>query len=126
VDEILLELPPERQWFGVAHMVLSGLAARLDMTVEMLEEWRLALDELFARQHGERAIEIAFRASPESLELRFCPASEQLVTELESEGEGVDLRRVLSALSDKLEIETSGDDRVVVLRRAVSRPSGVE
>ena len=123
MDEVRLTLPPERQWQNVAHLVLSGLAARLDMTLEVLEDWQIALAELFARQRGERGVEVVFQTSKDCLTLRFGPASTQLLAELEQGGDGVGLRRVLSTLFDSVESDLSGDDYWVVLTRAVEHPS---
>ena len=38
MDEIALTLPADEAFHSVAHLVLGGLAARLDLTVETLEE----------------------------------------------------------------------------------------
>ena len=42
-DEITLALPRERPFFGVAHLVLGGLAVRLDLGFEQLEDLQVAL-----------------------------------------------------------------------------------
>ncbi len=104
----------------VACLVLSGLAARLDMTIESLDEWKLALTELFARQSdGGESVRIVFRASPDELETRFGPVGSQIVAELERKDEGVGLQRVLSTLANSVSVEKDGADRWVVLRRAI-------
>jgi anti-sigma regulatory factor (Ser/Thr protein kinase) len=123
MDEIVLTLPNGPEWHGVAHFVLSGLAARLDLTLEALEDWQLALCELLARQPGDGTVRIVFRISPESLETRFGPVSSQVVEELErEEEEGVGLRRVLSTITDDVHLESKNGDSWVVLRRAIVRP----
>ena len=124
MDEIALTLPREARWHGVAYLVLAGLAARLDMTVENLEDWQLALTELLVRQHPDGRLQLVFRASPDQLEARFGPADSQLVAELERQEDGVGLRRVLSTLADSVEVETSNGDRWVVLRKALVRSDG--
>ena len=43
-------MPRERPYYGVAHLVLGGVASRLDLTVEHLEELELALDGLLDRR----------------------------------------------------------------------------
>ena len=48
-DEITLTLPRGRSSRRVAHLVLGGLAARLDLTVESLEDLQLALDAVLDR-----------------------------------------------------------------------------
>ena len=48
-DEITLTLPREPDFQSVAHLVLGGLAARLNLTLENLEDLQLALTALLAR-----------------------------------------------------------------------------
>jgi hypothetical protein len=45
-DQIRLTLPRERPFFGIAHLVLGGLAVRLDLSFETLEDLQLALENL--------------------------------------------------------------------------------
>ena len=124
MDEIVLTLPREACWHGVAYLVLAGLAARLDMTVENLEDWQLALTELLGRQRPDGRLQLVFRVSPDQLETRFGPADSQILAELERQEEGVGLRRVLSTLTDSVEVETRNGDRWVVLRKALVRSDG--
>ena len=56
-DEITLTLPRAPEFQRVAHLVLGGLAARLNLTVESLEDLQLALDAVLDRMDpsaGER------------------------------------------------------------------------
>jgi anti-sigma regulatory factor (Ser/Thr protein kinase) len=124
VDQIVLKLPREACWHSVACLVLAGLAARLELTVENLEDWQLALTELLGRQRPDGRIELVFRVSDDELETRFGPVDDQLLAELERQGDGVGLRRVLSTLTDSVEIDVSGEERWVVLRKAIVRPDG--
>jgi hypothetical protein len=124
LDEIVLKLPREACWHSVACLVLAGLAARLELTVENLEDWQLALTELLGRQSPEGRFELVFRASPEQLETRYGPADDQILAELERPEDGVGLRRVLSTVTDSLEVETIGEERWVVLRKAIVHPDG--
>ncbi len=48
-DEITLTIPREREFHRVAHLVLGGLAVRLDLTIENLEDIELALDAILDR-----------------------------------------------------------------------------
>lgn len=124
MDEIVLTLPSDARWQSVAHLVLAGLAARLDLTVEMLEDWQLAFCELFGRRRGDGALRIVFRASPELLEARFGPVDDQLVNELEREGDGVGLGRVLSTLTDGVRVDAAEGGQWVVLQKAIVHSGG--
>ena len=45
-DEVTLTLPREPEFQRVAHLVLGGLAVRLNLTIENLEDMQIALDSL--------------------------------------------------------------------------------
>lgn len=119
MNEIVLALPCGRRWHGVAQLVLAGLAARLDLTVEAIEDWQLALGEILGRNEHEERVNVIFRNSPEQLEARIGPVRDELVAELERSEDGVGLRRVLSTLTDAVSVETSEDGRWIVLSKAI-------
>ena len=54
-DEVTLTLPREPEFQRVAHLVLGGLAVRLNLTIENLEDMQIALDSLLEREDGDRA-----------------------------------------------------------------------
>ena len=55
-DEIRLIMPRKRPYYGVAHLVLGGVASRLDLTVEHLEELPDAARRYV--EYVERAIDV--------------------------------------------------------------------
>lgn len=124
MDEIVLKLPREACWHSVAYLVLAGLAARLELTIESLEDWQLALTELLGRQRSDGELEIVFRASSDQLETRFGPVDDRIVAELERQEDGVGLHRVLSTLTDSVEVAKTNGDNWIVLRRAIVRTDG--
>src|SRR5262249_60817738 len=48
-DEIILTIPGEQSFREVAHLVLGGVAARLDLTFEAIDDLDAALDALLGR-----------------------------------------------------------------------------
>ena len=48
-DEITLTLPRAREFHNVAHLVLAGLALRLNLTIETLEDLQIALGAVLDR-----------------------------------------------------------------------------
>lgn len=106
-DEITLTLPADRDFFRVAHLVLGGLAVRLNLTFESLEDLQLALDGLLDRQPGEDEVTVRVSVGAGFLETVVGPfAGESLQVELEREpGEDVSLRRVLDAVVDEVGVE---------------------
>ena len=59
-DTITLTLPPEREFQRVAHLVLGGLAVRLNLTLEALEDLQLALDGLLDTGSAEEPFDFCW------------------------------------------------------------------
>jgi hypothetical protein len=120
-DEITLTMPRERRFFGVARLVLGGLAARLDVTVEHLEELELALDGLLERRDGADEITVSVLVADDKLRASVGPfRGGQLRAELEGElGESLSLRRLLNAVVDGYEIADREDGAWVELSKRV-------
>jgi hypothetical protein len=122
-DEITLTMPRERPFFGVARLVLGGLATRLDVTVEHLEDLELALDGLLERRDGGDEITVSLVVADDDLRASVGPfRGEQLRAELEGElGESLSLRRLLDAVVDDYEVDDRDDGAWVELRKRVEQ-----
>jgi anti-sigma regulatory factor (Ser/Thr protein kinase) len=105
-DEITLVIPRERDFHRVAHLVLGGLAARLDLTYESLEDLQLALDSLLERGEDEGDVVVRIRVSDEAIEALVGPfEGDALRDELEHDEPGaVGLRRLLETVADRVEL----------------------
>jgi len=119
-DEITLTLPRGPEYQRVAHLVLSGLAVRLDLTVENLEDLELALDSVLDRtdnEVGEITMQLAVRDA--ELEARIGPLSSRLLNEIDRDGgDGeISIRRVLDSTVDDAHVD--GD--WVLLTKKVGR-----
>jgi hypothetical protein len=122
-DQITLTLPRERPFFGVARLVLAGLATRLDVTVEHLEELELALDGLLERRDGADEITLTLDVADSELHARVGPfRGGKLRAELEDEpGESLSIRRLLDAVVDGYEVSDGEDGAWVELRKRIER-----
>jgi hypothetical protein len=122
-DQITLTMPRERPFFGVARLVLAGLATRLDITFESLEELELALDGLLERRDGAEEITVSLDIADSELRATVGPfRGSDLRAELESEpGESLSLRRLLDAVVDGYEVADRDDGAWVELRKRVER-----
>jgi hypothetical protein len=119
-DEIVLTLPEQDEFRNVAHLVLGGLAVRLNLTFENLEDVQVALEGLLARAAGE--ITIAVGLDDGGLGMRVGPfGCQALRTELEDDRAEVGLRRVLETVSDGIEVLELDDGCWVDLRKKVER-----
>ena len=107
-DEITLTLPRERGFESVAHLVLGGLAARLNLTVENLEDLQLALDALLERDVTGGDVTVQMSVSDDALETRVGPLPQHILDELGHDHDGgseLDLRRVLESTVDDVLVD---------------------
>jgi len=119
-DEIVLTLPEQDEFRNVAHLVLGGLAVRLNLTFENLEDVQVALEGLLARATGE--ITVAVRLDDDGLGIRVGPFScKSLRAELDDDRAEVGLRRVLETVSDGIQVVEVEDGCWVDLRKTVER-----
>jgi hypothetical protein len=121
-DEITLTFPREPDFRPVAHLVLSGLAVRLDLNLENLEDLQLALDAMLDQTDpGTEMGDLTVRMSVRDHELQTLigPLANRLLDEVEQEaGDDVlGLRRVLSSTVDDVRV----DGASVLLTKRVTR-----
>jgi hypothetical protein len=121
MDEISLTLPADEAFHRVAHLVLGGLAVRLDLTFETLEDLELALDALLERFGG--AGEIVIRVHVLDGELRTIVGPFTSVrAELEQAGDdSLGLSRILATVCDGVEITERDGSEWVELTTHVDR-----
>ena len=118
-DTITLTLPPEREFQRVAHLVLGGLAVRLNLTLEALEDLQLALDGLLDSGSAEDEVTLELSVVGGAIEASVGPFHARSVQHaLEAESDGVGLRRVLDTVVDRVEVdEREGGDWVQLTKR---------
>jgi len=118
-DVVTLELPRNRELFGVVHLVLGGLAARLELTVDDLDDISTALDELLDRREHSGDVTVSLRLEDGELRMLIGPFSGRVADELRSEGPELGLRRVLSAVMDSVELQERDGEQWVQLRKVL-------
>jgi anti-sigma regulatory factor (Ser/Thr protein kinase) len=124
VDEIALTLPADEAFSGVAHLVLGGLAVRLDLTVETLEDIELALDTLLERSDDafEDELTIRVRIGGDEMKTLVGPYHDDIRRELEQDGgDALDLRRILRTVCECVEVTERGGGQWVELTKVVER-----
>src|SRR5690348_3391925 len=106
-DEITLTLPREPDFHRVAHLVLGGLAVRLDLTIENLEDLQLALDALLDRTEADAGdVTVRMRLHEGELETLVGPLTPRLLDEIEREPDGeLGLRRVLESTVEDVHVD---------------------
>ena len=125
VDEISLTLPADEAFHRVAHLVLGGLAVRLDLTFENLEDLELALDALLERCRDGGNVTLRVRVLDGQLQTAVGPFT-SVRAELEEGGdESLNLRRILGTVCDRVEIaDRDGGQWVELTKRVEIRKNG--
>ena len=125
-DEITLTLPAERDFYRVAHLVLGGLAVRLNLTFEHLEDLQIALDELLDNRTHDGGVTVSVSVRPHAIEASVGPFPGGTVRRaLERESDAVGLRRVLDTVVDTVELRQGDGGDWVTLTKQVTAPEGV-
>jgi hypothetical protein len=120
VDEISLTLPADNAFHGVAHLVLGGLAVRLDLTFEHLEDLELALDALLERIAGDEEVTVRVRVLDDELKTSVGPFT-SVRKELESNDQ-LNLARILATVCDQVDVtDRDGSEWVELTKRIETR-----
>jgi hypothetical protein len=110
-DEITLTIPREEPFHEVAHLVLGGVAARLNLTFESIDDLETALDAVLERAAEDGDVTVKLRLADGAIVTRVGPfAVERLRGELDRDAssDGVTLRRVLDTVVDGYELDQDG------------------
>jgi len=127
-DAITLSIPHEKPFHGVARLVVGGLAARLELSYENLEDLQLALASVLERDGYVAGEEVTVRllVSPSSIGMAIGPLdANELRADLERQTEGgVPLSRLLDTLVDEIALEEGEGGQWLRLEKQVpmSRP----
>ncbi len=124
-DEITLTIPREESFHHVAHLVLAGMAARLDLTYENLDDLEVALTALLERAESNGDLTVKLRAREGAFEAKVGPFhGDALRRELDRDvEEEVGLNRVLQTVVDSVELEEQDGEHWVELTKRLA-PAG--
>lgn len=125
-DAVSIRLPAEGAYLSVLRTATAGLAARLDFTLDQIEDLRIAVDEACAM--------LLRQAVPGTdLMAEFELTGEEMAVRVEVNTVGTtELRRddfawmVLTALADDVEAATGSPDRMAIVlrkRKGTARPA---
>jgi hypothetical protein len=127
-DEITLSIPHAKPYHGVARLVVGGLAARLDLSYEHLEDLQLALESVLERDGYVAGEEVTVRlqVEPDLVAMTIGPLDPaELRADLElPPGDDISLSRLLSTLVEEVVLEdVDGEHRLRLEKRVpMTRP----
>lgn len=109
-DEIVLTIPREESFHEVAHLVLGGVAARLNLSFESLDDLETALDAVLERAAEDGELTVKLRLADGAIHAVVGPFfADRLRAELEREpSEEMTLRRILDTVVDRYELDKGG------------------
>jgi hypothetical protein len=109
-DMITLTIPREQPFHEIAHLVLGGVAARLNLTFESIDDLETALEAVLERSSEDGEVTIELRFDDRAIVTRVGPfTAEALRAELDrDDDDGVGLRRILDTVVDGYELGGDG------------------
>jgi serine/threonine-protein kinase RsbW len=123
-DQVTVRMPAEGAYLSVLRTATAGLAARLDFTLDEIEDLRIAVDEACAMLLGQAipgsSLECSFTLEPELMTIAVSvpcltprpPADDTFAW------------TVLSALAGNVEAYVDSGDRLTIVMRKSRAPSG--
>jgi hypothetical protein len=120
-DKIAVTIPGDEGFEDVAQLVLAGVAARLELTYESLDDLGTALSTLLERRPADGALTVELEVGDGVIVANVGPFADDVVHELEQPSEGVGLRRVLETVVDSFGATEQGDGQWVELQKLVAK-----
>jgi hypothetical protein len=119
-DRIVLTIPSAAGFEDVAQLVLGGVAARLNLTYENLDDLGTALATLLERR-DEAQVTVELELDDDAVTASIGPLDETVVAEIETVEDGVGLRRVLETVTDRFGAVRRDGHAWVELEKTVHR-----
>ena len=119
MDEFTISIPRERPFATVAGLVIGGIVARHDVTLDVLSDLQLALDGVLERSdEDEGQVTIEIRIDNGTIATFIGPVTESTAAELEQEaGDELGLRRLLETVVDSVALSERESGSWIELRK---------
>jgi anti-sigma regulatory factor (Ser/Thr protein kinase) len=117
-DEIKLVLPAQDDFHPVAHLVVGGLGARLELTYEQLEDLQVAVEALLGCRDDDGEVSVVVTVEPDAIRATVGPFQAPALAELEADAGDFGLRRVLDTVTDSVQVEERDGGAWVALTKA--------
>ena len=120
MDEFTITIPRERPFATVVGLVVGGIAARHEVTLDVLDDLQLALDGILERTDDdhEGRLTIELRVEGGTIAAFIGPVTASTAAELEEEaGDAIGLRRLLETVVDNVTVAEREGGPWVELRK---------
>jgi hypothetical protein len=123
-EGLSLTMAGGQRYLGVARLLVGGLAARLDLPYEQMDDLQLAAESVLAADalgDGDVVLELELRES--AVEIRIAPFDPRSFGASSNGPEdGLDLERLLAALVDETRVNRRDGLDWLVLEKRVPAP----
>ena len=116
-EEIRLVIPAEEDFRPIVHLVTGGLASRLDVTYDDLEDIQVAVDAVLALRDDEGDVTVVLTAEPELVRVAIGPFEPEALDSSDAPEGALDLQLVLETVTDTYEFEARDDGAWVELTK---------
>jgi hypothetical protein len=123
-DDIRLVIPAEEDFRRIAHLVTGGLASRLDVTFDDLEDLQLGIEALLALRDDVGELVVSLSAADGTLRASLGPFEPEVLREDGSGDAGLDLQRVLATVCDTHEVRERDGAVWIELTKQLASPAG--
>ena len=119
LDTVEITIPRERDFSIVAELVVGGIAARRDVTLEVLDDLQLALGSLLEHDEADDGeVTVLLRVGDDTIEVSVGPVGEHTAAVLDDDaGETLGLRRLLDTTVDDATVSRRDGGAWVELRK---------
>jgi anti-sigma regulatory factor (Ser/Thr protein kinase) len=123
-EVIELTLPVGREWHAVARLVLGGVADRMNLPYEDLDDLQLAVERLLVEAASQETVRIRIDVVEQGLRVGVGPLAERTLADALQGPDPVPgeltLRRILQTVVDSFGVEELEEGGIVVrLQKAV-------
>ena len=123
-EAIELTLPAGREWHAVARLVLGGVADRLNLSFEDLDDLQLAVERLLVEAASQDTVTLQIDVVDHGVRVGVGPLAERTIADAlqgpDAEPGELTLRRILQTVVDSFGVEKHAEGGIVVrLQKAV-------
>ena len=123
-EAIELTLPAGREWHAVARLVLGGVADRLNLSYEDLDDLQLAVERLLVEAASQDTVTLRIDVVDHGVRVGVGPLAERTIADAlqgpDAEPGELTLRRILQTVVDSFGVEEAAEGGIVVrLQKAV-------
>jgi hypothetical protein len=119
-EEIRLVIPAEEDFRPIVHLVTGGLASRLDVTYDDLEDIQVAVEAVLALRDDEGDLTVVLSAEQGVVRAELGPFPREALPPEETSS-NLNLARVLGTLCDSHELEWRDDGAWLELTKHTAR-----